>query len=43
MPQWEQVAAEAVNTELEKAAIGGSSPEQAAQAMQQKAESIGTG
>lgn len=43
VPKWEQVAAEAVNTELEKAAIGGSSPEQAAQAMQQKAESIGTG
>ena len=43
MPKWEQVAAEAVNTELEKATTGGSSPEQAAQAMQQKAESIGTG
>ena len=43
VPKWEQVAAEAVNTELEKAAIGGSSPEQAAKAMQQKAESIGTG
>jgi multiple sugar transport system substrate-binding protein len=43
VPKWEQVAAEAVNTELEKAAIGDSSPEQAAKAMQQKAESIGTG
>lgn len=43
LPKWEQVAAEAVNAELEKATTGGSSPEQAAQAMQQKAESIGTG
>jgi multiple sugar transport system substrate-binding protein len=43
IPKWEQVAAEVVNTELEKVATGGSSPEEGAQAMQQKAESIGTG
>ena len=43
IPKWEQVAAEAVNAEVEKATTGGSSAEQAAQAMQQKAESIGTG
>jgi multiple sugar transport system substrate-binding protein len=43
IPKWEQVAAEVVNTELEKVATGGSTPEQGAQAMQQKAESIGTG
>ena len=41
--KWEQVASEAVNAELEKATTGGVSAEQAAQAMQQKAESIGTG
>jgi multiple sugar transport system substrate-binding protein len=43
IPKWEQVAAEAVNAELEKATVGGSSAEEAAEAMQQKAESIGTG
>jgi multiple sugar transport system substrate-binding protein len=43
IPKWEQVAAEVVNAELEKVATGGSTPEQGAQAMQQKAESIGTG
>jgi multiple sugar transport system substrate-binding protein len=41
--KWEQVAAEVVNTELEKVMTGGSTPEQGAQAMQQKAEAIGTG
>jgi multiple sugar transport system substrate-binding protein len=43
VPKWEQVAAEAVNAELEKATVGGSSADQAAEAMQQKAQSIGTG
>jgi multiple sugar transport system substrate-binding protein len=43
IPKWEQVAAEAVNAELEKATVGDASAEEAAQAMQQKAESIGTG
>jgi multiple sugar transport system substrate-binding protein len=43
VPKWEQVAAEAVNAELEKATVGDSSAEQAAEAMQQKAQSIGTG
>ena len=43
IPTWEQVAAEAVNTEMEKVMTGGSTPEQGAKAMQQKAESIGTG
>jgi len=43
IPKWEQVAAEVVNTELEKVAAGESSPEEGAEAMQQKAESIGTG
>jgi multiple sugar transport system substrate-binding protein len=40
---WEQVAAEVVNTEMEKALTGGTSAEEAAQNMQQKAESIGSG
>jgi multiple sugar transport system substrate-binding protein len=43
IPTWEQVAAEAVNTEMEKVMAGDSTPEQGAQAMQEKAESIGTG
>jgi multiple sugar transport system substrate-binding protein len=43
IPKWEQVAVEAVNAELEKATTGGVAPDQAAQSMQQKAESIGTG
>jgi multiple sugar transport system substrate-binding protein len=43
IPKWEQVAVEAVNTEMEKVMTGGASPEQGAQAMQAKAESIGTG
>jgi multiple sugar transport system substrate-binding protein len=43
IPKWEQVAAEVVNTELEKVCAGNSTPEEGAQAMQQKAESIGTG
>lgn len=42
IPRWEQVAADAVNTEVEKATIGDSSPEQAAKAMQEKAAAIGT-
>jgi multiple sugar transport system substrate-binding protein len=43
IPKWEQIAAEAVNTEMEKVMTGGSTPEQGADAMQQKAEAIGTG
>jgi multiple sugar transport system substrate-binding protein len=43
IPKWEQVAAEAVNAELEKATVGDATAEQAAKSMQQKAESIGTG
>jgi multiple sugar transport system substrate-binding protein len=43
IPKWEQIASEVVNTEMEKALVGGESAEQAAQNMQQKAESIGSG
>jgi multiple sugar transport system substrate-binding protein len=43
IPHWEQVAADAVNTELEKATIGDSSAEEAAKGMQEKASSIGAG
>jgi multiple sugar transport system substrate-binding protein len=43
IPKWEQIAVEAVNAELEKATTGGVAAEQAAQSMQQKAASIGTG
>jgi multiple sugar transport system substrate-binding protein len=43
IPKWEQVAAEAINTEMEKVMSGDASAEQGAKAMQQKAESIGTG
>jgi len=42
IPRWEQVAADAVNTEMEKAMIGDATPEQAAKSMQEKAASIGT-
>jgi multiple sugar transport system substrate-binding protein len=42
IPKWEQIAAEVVNAELEKATTGGESAEQAAKNMQQKASSIGT-
>ena len=42
IPRWEQVAADVVNTELEKTMIGDSSPEQAAKSMQEKAAAIGT-
>ncbi|MGZ8782183.1 MAG: sugar ABC transporter substrate-binding protein [Gaiellaceae bacterium] len=42
IPRWEQVAADAINTEMEKAMIGGASAEEAAEAMQAKASSIGT-
>ena len=38
IPTWEQIAADAVNTELEKATIGDASAEDAAKAMQEKAE-----
>ena len=41
IPRWEQVAADAVNTEMEKAMIGDASAEEAAEAMQAKASSIG--
>jgi multiple sugar transport system substrate-binding protein len=40
-PKWEQVAAEAINTEMEKALTGGESAEQAAKNMQEKATAIG--
>jgi len=43
IPKWEQIAADAINTEMEKAMTGDASPEQAAKAMQEKASSIGTG
>jgi multiple sugar transport system substrate-binding protein len=42
IPTWEQVAA-AIDGELEKAAKGAASAEDAAKAMQQKASSIGMG
>jgi multiple sugar transport system substrate-binding protein len=42
IPRWEQVAADAVNTEMEKVMIGDASPEQGAKSMQEKAASIGT-
>jgi multiple sugar transport system substrate-binding protein len=42
IPKWEQIASEAINSELEKATTGDSSAEQAAESMQQKASSIGT-
>jgi multiple sugar transport system substrate-binding protein len=40
-PKWEQVAVEAVNTELEKAVTGNSSVDEAAKAMQEKATAVG--
>ena len=43
IPKWEQIASEAINAELEKATTGGSSAEEAAKSMQEKASSIGTG
>jgi multiple sugar transport system substrate-binding protein len=43
IPKWEQIAAEVINTEMEKVMSGGVSAEQGAQSMQQKAEAIGTG
>jgi len=43
IPKWEQIASEVVNAEMEKALTGGESADQAAQNMQQKAESIGSG
>jgi multiple sugar transport system substrate-binding protein len=42
IPRWEQVAADVVNTEMEKAMIGGASAEATAKAMQEKASAIGT-
>jgi multiple sugar transport system substrate-binding protein len=42
IPRWEQVAADVVNSEMEKAMIGDASPEQAAKSMQEKAAAIGT-
>ena len=42
IPHWEQVAADAINTEMEKAMIGDASAAEAAKAMQAKASSIGT-
>jgi multiple sugar transport system substrate-binding protein len=43
IPKWEQIAAEVVNTEMEKALTGGESAEQAAKNMQEKATAIGSG
>jgi multiple sugar transport system substrate-binding protein len=43
IPKWEQIAVEAVNAEMEKAMTGGASAEEAAKAMQEKANSIGSG
>ena len=43
IPKWEQIASEAINAELEKATTGGSSAQDAAKSMQEKASSIGTG
>jgi ABC-type glycerol-3-phosphate transport system substrate-binding protein len=43
IPKWEEVASEAINTEMEKAMAGKATAQQAAQAMQDKANSIGTG
>jgi multiple sugar transport system substrate-binding protein len=43
IPKWEQIAAEVINTEMEKVMSGGVSAEQGAQSMQEKAEAIGTG
>jgi len=42
IPSWEQVAA-AIDSEIEKVTVGGTSPEDGCKAMQQQAESIGTG
>lgn len=42
IPHWEQVAADAINTEMEKAMVGDASAAEAAKAMQAKASSIGT-
>jgi multiple sugar transport system substrate-binding protein len=42
IPRWEQVAADVVNTEMEKAMIGGASADDTAKAMQEKASAIGT-
>ena len=42
IPRWEQVAVDAINTEMEKAMIGDASADEAATAMQEKASSIGT-
>jgi multiple sugar transport system substrate-binding protein len=42
IPTWEEVAA-AVDDQIERAAVGGVSPEDAAATMQSNAESIGTG
>lgn len=42
IPMWEEVAVSAINTEMEKVTIGGATPEEAAEAMQQQAEGIGS-
>jgi multiple sugar transport system substrate-binding protein len=42
IPSWEQVAA-AIDGEIEKVTVGNTSPEDGCKAMQQQAESIGTG
>jgi multiple sugar transport system substrate-binding protein len=40
IPEWEEVNTTAINANLEKVTVGGLSPEQGAEAMQQAAESI---
>jgi multiple sugar transport system substrate-binding protein len=42
IPKWEQIAADVVNTEMEKAMIGDATADEAAKAMQEKASAIGT-
>jgi multiple sugar transport system substrate-binding protein len=42
IPTWEQIA-DAIDAQVERATIGGTSPEEATSTMQQEAESIGTG
>jgi multiple sugar transport system substrate-binding protein len=42
IPTWEQVAS-AIDGQMERVALGDATPEEACQAMQEEAESIGTG
>jgi multiple sugar transport system substrate-binding protein len=43
IPTWEQVASEAIDSQIEAVTVGDTSPEDGCGAMQQKASSIGTG